>query len=312
MNNWIFYITVNKINSKFYYGVHYTNVSVQDGYIGLGIYNDSTAKQIKKSGKNYPFVNAVVKYGYKNFERTIIKIFPDTEEGEKEAFILERIIVNETLLRSKNCYNCAIGGKGGISPDLYKKVYQFDLKGNFLRSYKNAREAAKNICLNNEISARSAIKNCCRKITNSAYGFYWSYKKNFETLKSKKTREIAQYTITGRFIRKYKSISEAEETLCINSIDQAIRKKWLCGGFQWRYYINDDNIESYESIFTKNKNKKINMFDKNGNLLKTYSSVTECAEKEKLSVSQINRVLKNIIHTHKGFKFKYSQVEDIV
>ncbi len=312
MNNWIFYITVNKINSKFYYGVHYTNISVPDGYIGLGIYNESVAKQIKKSGKNYPFVNAVVKYGYKNFERTIIKIFPDSEEGEKDAFNLEKLIVNETLLKSKNCYNCALGGKGDVSPELYKKIYQFDLKGNFIRSYKNAREAAKSVCLDNECSARSAIKNCCRRITNSAYGFYWSYKKVFEWEPSKKIREVAQYTISGRFIRKFKSLTEAEEILCLNSIDQAIKRNWLCGGYQWRYYTGEKNISGYESIFTKNTNKKIDMFDKHGNYLKTYASVQECAKAENLSTSQINRVLKKIIHTHKGFQFKYSQVEDIV
>lgn len=312
MNNWIFYITVNKINGKFYYGVHYTNPKVNDSYIGLGIYNDSTAKQLKRSGKNYPFVNAVVKYGYKNFERTIIKIFPDSEEGKKDAFDLEKIIVNETLLRSKTCYNCALGGKGGISPDFYKRIFQFDLNGNFLRSYKNAREAAQNVMKDNENSARAAIKNCCLHKTNFAYGFFWSYTKSFLKENSKKLREIAQYTITGKFIRKFSSIIEAEEMLRLNSIQQAISKRWLCGGFQWRYYENENDIESYTSVFTKNTNKKIDMFDKTGKFLKTYNSVKDCAIQEQLSISQINKVLKNIIHTHKGYIFKYSQVEDIV
>lgn len=310
--NWILYITINKINNKFYFGVHRTNPNVFDGYIGCGIYNLAMAKQMRKQNKKYPFVNAVVKYGYENFIRTTIRIFPDTEDGKRDAFNLEKIVVNETLLKSKNCYNCALGGRGGISPDLYKKVYQFDLKGSFLRSYKNARIAAEKIDSKNENVVRAAIKNCCLKTTHSAYGFYWSYQKKFENYASKNIKPVAQYTVTGKFIKKFKSITQAEEALCLNSIDQAIRKKWLCGGYQWRYYINDSDIEQYNSIFTKNLNKSIDMFDKNGNFLKRYNSVKECAEKENLSVSQINRVLKNIIHTHKGYKFKYSQVEDIV
>lgn len=47
------------------------------------------------------------------------------------------------------------------------------------------------------------------------------------------------------------------------------------------------------------------MLDKNGEVIKTYNSVNECAKENNLISSQINRVLKNIIHSHKGFKFKY-------
>jgi hypothetical protein len=35
---YIFYITVNTVNGKFYFGVHHTNPDVFDGYIGNGIY----------------------------------------------------------------------------------------------------------------------------------------------------------------------------------------------------------------------------------------------------------------------------------
>lgn len=43
-----------------------------------------------------------------------------------------------------------------------------------------------------------------------------------------------------------------------------------------------------------------------------YNSVSDCIkENPDLSASQINRVLKKIIKSHKGFEFKY-QDEDIV
>ena len=45
---------------------------------------------------------------------------------------------------------------------------------------------------------------------------------------------------------------------------------------------------------------------------KLYNSVSDCIkENPDLSASQINRVLKKIIKSHKGFIFKY-QDEDIV
>lgn len=46
-----------------------------------------------------------------------------------------------------------------------------------------------------------------------------------------------------------------------------------------------------------------------------YSSISDCVkENNQLITSQINRVLKNTIKSHKGFKFEYdvSQDKDIV
>lgn len=102
----IVYITVNTVNGKFYFGVHRTNPDIFDGYIGCGIYSDNTADE------PFPLHKAVRKYGYKNFKRTTIAIFPDTEEGRKQAFDLEKTLVNSTLLKSRNCYNLALGGGG--------------------------------------------------------------------------------------------------------------------------------------------------------------------------------------------------------
>ena len=67
---YILYITINLCNGKFYIGVHKTNPDVFDGYIGNGIYRENQAKNRKE-----PFCKAVLKYGYKNFQRTTIQIF---------------------------------------------------------------------------------------------------------------------------------------------------------------------------------------------------------------------------------------------
>lgn len=85
-----FYKITNKINGKFYYGVHNTN-NLNDGYFGSG-------KVLKEAYK---------KYGIENFEKEILKFF-DTEE---EAFAHEKEVVNEELIKNKECYNVQIGGK---------------------------------------------------------------------------------------------------------------------------------------------------------------------------------------------------------
>lgn len=54
------------------------------------------------------------------------------------------------------------------------------------------------------------------------------------------------------------------------------------------------------------------MLDIKGNFIKEYNSVKECVyDNPQLKTSQISRVLKNTIKSHKGYIFKYKD-EDIV
>ena len=301
---YIVYITINLCNGKFYIGVHRTNPNTFDGYIGCGIYRASQAT------KDYVLHKAVRKYGYENFKRTIIKIFPDNEEGRKQAFELEAILVNETLLKSKSTYNTALGES--TTENLMKTVYMFDLNGNYLRSFKSAREAAAYIQPDNQDNARSAIKNNCLGTTSSSYGYFWSYTKEF-TYKNERVKEVAQYTINGKFLRTFKSITEAEVALSLNDIAQAIYKKGSAGGYQWRYFEGDtSDIPTLVNVKTKNLFLPIIMFDKSGKIIKKFDCVKQCVnEYPELSASQINRVLNKTIKSHKGYTFKY-QDDDIV
>ena len=301
---YIVYITINLCNGKFYIGVHRTNPNTFDGYIGCGIYRASQAT------KDYVLHKAVRKYGYENFKRTIIKIFPDNEEGRKQAFELEAILVNETLLKSKSTYNTALGES--TTENLMKIVYMFDLNGNYLRSFKSAREAAAYIQPDNQDNARAAIKNNCLGTTSSSYGYFWSYTKEF-TYKNECMKEVAQYTINGKFLRTFKSITEAEVALSLNNIAQAIYKKGSAGGYQWRYFEGDtSDISTLVNVKTKNLLLPIIMFDKSGKIIKKFDCVKQCVnEYPELSASQINRVLNKTIKSHKGYTFKY-QDDDIV
>lgn len=301
---YIVYITINLCNGKFYIGVHRTNPNTFDGYIGCGIYRASQAT------KDYVLHKAVRKYGYENFKRTIIKIFPDNEEGRKQAFELEAILVNETLLKSKSTYNTALGES--TTENLMKTVYMFDLNGNYLRSFKSAREAAAYIQPDNQDNVRAAIKNNCLGTTSSSYGYFWSYTKEF-TYKNECMKEVAQYTINGKFLRTFKSITEAEVALSLNNITQAIYKKGSAGGYQWRYFEgNTSDIPTLVNVKTKNLFLPIIMFDKSGKIIKKFDCVKQCVnEYPELSASQINRVLNKTIKSHKGYTFKY-QDDDIV
>lgn len=227
----IFYITINKINGHFYFGVHRTNPEVFDGYIGCGIWSDATADE------DFALHKAVRKYGYKNFKRTTIAIFSGSEEGRKEALKLENIIVNSTLLKSHECYNMTIGGGGCSNNDKFnKRVYMYTFKGEYLRSFKNSRDAClyliteKKLNINIE-NIRHGIRNVCLGTAMSCCGYYWSYKKEFLYKENKSCVKIAQYTVSGKFLRYFDSISEAENNFKCD-ISQALITGGTTGGYQ--------------------------------------------------------------------------------
>ena len=94
MKHYTVYKTTNIINRKYYIGTHVTN-NPTDSYLGSGT---RLAKSIKK-------------YGKESFYKEIL--FDCT--SEEEMFRKENELVNETVLKDKQCLNLIVGGKGGFS-----------------------------------------------------------------------------------------------------------------------------------------------------------------------------------------------------
>ena len=95
----IVYKTVNKVNSKYYIGVHSTK-DLNDGYLGSG-------KNLKR---------AIAKYGKEAFERQILCFFSERDN----ALIYEKTLVTREITNLTECYNIVEGGgnppsKAGIA-----------------------------------------------------------------------------------------------------------------------------------------------------------------------------------------------------
>lgn len=95
-------------------------------------------------------------------------------------------------------------------------------------------------------------------------------------------KEIAQYTLDGKFIRTWDSITEAEQELGLSSISQnLVGKSKYCGNFQWKYYTGDESDIAPVSP----KEKTVYQFDLQGNLIKVWKSVSEASKEFKNSKS---------------------------
>lgn len=86
------YKTTNKINNRYYLGMHSTD-DVDDGYLGSGLL----------------ITRSIKKYGVDNHLREILAFAKDRDELVK----LEESIVTESLLTDNLCMNLRLGGQGG-------------------------------------------------------------------------------------------------------------------------------------------------------------------------------------------------------
>lgn len=284
----IVYCTTCKVNGKIYIGVHKTeNPNVFDGYIGNGLKIGYNIKNPKTA-----FQHAVKKYGYSNFVRNTLFVF----DNEEEAYLKEKEIVTLEFVRQKDNYNT--GDKLDVTnyrTSKYSEVYQYDENGNLLNIFKSNKEASEklNITLTSLTYARSH--------KTLLKGFYFlSADDNVDNI-IKIKEEI--YKITDKSVSKYKNgiliytypnMKQAakENNISVSEIKKSIK---LEDGV-WSY--------GYSKIYKNNKNPipvKVNQYDLNGNLIKTWDSISQC-RKEFPKLKEV--LLKNRNHTH-GFTFKY-------
>lgn len=107
------YKTVNKINGKYYIGVH-SSKKIDDDYLG--------------SGKIIRY--AIRKYGVDMFEKIILEYF-DSADSMFEA---EKNIVNLDLINDELCMNLREGGIGGWTKEQQiENAKKSNLKQKFLR-----------------------------------------------------------------------------------------------------------------------------------------------------------------------------------
>ena len=103
------------------------------------------------------------------------------------------------------------------------------------------------------------------------------------------SKPVAQFDTKGNFINKYSSIQQAQRELKCSHICDCIKgKRKTAGGFQWRYIDMCDDVGLVSYKKSGKPYKKVNQYDKNMNLIKTWDSIAQ-------AVKETN--IKNIIAT---------------
>ena len=228
----IIYKTTNLINGKYYVGKDEKN---NPEYLGSGLLLNK----------------AIKKYGRENFKKEILETCVDRKElNEREIHWIKK------LKAVSIGYNIAEGGSGGNTKSETTTVYQYDKNGFFIKKWKSAAEAERNL----QIDQSSILKACKGKLL-SVKGFIWSYNDKTTPFVDTRAIKVLQYDKHGCFIKEWCSIAEIKKEFKISDrhIQLTLDKpNKTAKGYIWLRKINEikNKIEVPKSGYFNNKNAK--------------------------------------------------------
>lgn len=127
-----------------------------------------------------------------------------------------------------------------------------------------------------------------------------------------KGKPVYQFDLFGNFIQDFCSAHEAARQTGIDfsSICSCCRKEKLnTKNFQWSYERNDENIADihHKAVY---RERRVLQYDKDGNLIQIYSTLSEAATISGVAKSMISNVCKGIGKTGGGFVWRYEDIEN--
>jgi len=207
-------------------------------YIGQSI-------NIEKRFEHYKYVNSIKgqpklyysfkKYGYKNHIFEILEECQIKQLNEQEIYWgLYFNVINEGL-------NCKLGNQNSIISKetrlkMSKKVFQYDLQGNFIKEWSSISEISDTLKL-----SKGWLSHIIDHSTFTLKGYRFTSEKTklIPITKNYKNKKIVfQYDRNNIFIQQWSSAKEAAEKLGLftQNITSCCRNETKsAGGFIWKY-----------------------------------------------------------------------------
>ena len=113
----------------------------------------------------------------------------------------------------------------------------------------------------------------------------------------------------GTFIKTHISGHEAarEMDVTAGSIYGAIRNNFVCKNFLWRYVENDEIVQKIEEVTAHKKYmKKVNVYNKDGELHKQFLSITAAADGMNVNKSMVRKFLEGKKDTKYNFEWRFA------
>jgi NUMOD4 motif/NUMOD1 domain len=128
----------------------------------------------------------------------------------------------------------------------------------------------------------------------------------------KLSKEVSQYSMTGKRLRIFSSAAMAERATGIFATSiryVAYNKKLSAGGFIWRWgralKVNVAALkQERRDVYVKHHGQKVTQYSLQGKLLAHYACVKDAAAASGVHVNAINKILKGEYKSTKGFFWK--------
>lgn len=203
-------------------------------------------------------------------------------------------VYEDDLCKEKWILDCAVDrSKGGNHPSS-KRIIQYDLNGNLIKTFSCLTEASEKTG-----TQISKISNCANGVRFSANGFIWLFEddKNKEQSLQKKVTEkkhpsamcgssnhqarpIEQYSLDGKYIATYGSAQEAADDLgidysTIKSCASGRNHSKSAGGFIWIHSDELDKAKALEKRIDKGCERAVSQYSLNGEYIRDFCSITD-------------------------------------
>lgn len=231
-----FYKITNKINGKYYYGVHSTN-NIEDGYMGSGIV----------------ITKAYEKYGIGNFQKQILKFF----DNKEQMYQFQQEIVTLQQVNNPMCYNMIVGGKNAYVAKHLSQIARQKNKGS--QCFRNK---LKNAIIKYWSTGDVAQK---KKKVSDGVKRYWStgnvqqkkkrhseiIKKNYQSgqIQKKLSESLNKYWQTDTQRKKIQRGLSVKNSI---KHQQALAKMKAAGVYKTGYQ-NNDFVKRWKNIYQQNK-----------------------------------------------------------
>lgn len=285
----------NKVNGKVYIG---QSVNIEKRW------NAHRCELLRNAHYNEHLQRSWNKYGEDKFDFILIEECEETELNDKEIYWIDYYRSCEEQFG----YNSQIGGAGDV---LYKPVLQFDLSKNFIKEWKNAREAS----LETGVPQQGIYGSCVKKFKHSRL-FIWVYKDDYVDSSSldwyfenQKRKNVNQYDLFGRFIKTWSGHKEIKDTLGY-SVNQCTNHTILTShGYIWLYTDDPTELTEEYCYMARNSlhficNKPFYQVDKQCNIVKEYDCLREASE-DGYSERMVNECLRGLRDTTRGYIWIY-------
>lgn len=267
-------------------------------YIGQSIDIETRWAKHKCAADNFAIHKALRKYGIENFHFSIVEECSALELDDKEKYWIA--FYNSF----KQGYNMTEGGSNQVGQSKAIAINQYSLDGTYIQSFQSIIDADRIL----KISS-SDIVQVCKGKRSHAGGYLWRYssevpaKENIVPLEdiNYKIRPVSQYTLQGKLLRTYNSITEAAEinnfkpsTICQN----CSKRLKTAYGYIWAY--KEDKIDSIKV------KPIIQQYDLNNNLIAEFPTVTMASKSTNIAISGISECCHNKRKTAGGYIWKFN------